>query len=47
MHSPSDTENRIFEEGALGSVPGGGGLSTYRELASLASDMGQPELIYR
>ena len=31
----------------MGSAPGGGGLSTYRELAALATDMGQPELIYR
>ncbi|GBF95386.1 hypothetical protein Rsub_07814 [Raphidocelis subcapitata] len=40
-------DTKLFEEGTLGSVPGGGGLSTYRELASLASDLGQPELIYR
>ncbi|KIY98024.1 proteasome component ECM29 [Monoraphidium neglectum] len=40
-------DTKIFEEGALGSAPGGGGLSTYKELASLASDMGQPELIYK
>ncbi|KAG2487332.1 hypothetical protein HYH03_014048 [Edaphochlamys debaryana] len=58
-------DTQIFEEGALGSAPGGGsggaggssssstsagsggGLSTYKELCALATDLGQPDLIYR
>ena len=42
----ADTE--LFDKGTLGSAPGDGGqLSTYKELCSLASDMNQPELVYR
>ena len=37
----------MFEEGSLGEAPGGGSISTYRELCSLATDMGQPDLVYR
>ncbi len=44
---PLSSDSRLFEEGALGKAPGGGGLATYQELCSLANDMGQPELIYR
>ncbi|RZF49156.1 hypothetical protein LSTR_LSTR008442 [Laodelphax striatellus] len=40
-----DTE--IFEKGALGTTPTGENLSTYRELCSLASDLNQPDLIYK
>lgn len=40
-------ETQVFEEGALGEAPGGGSLSTYRELCSLATEMGQPDLVYR
>ncbi|KAF6252864.1 armadillo-type protein [Scenedesmus sp. NREL 46B-D3] len=40
-------DTKIFEEGQLGNTPGGGGLTTYRELCSLANDLGQPDLIYR
>ncbi len=29
------------------SVPGGAGLSTYQELCSLATDLGQPDLVYK
>ena len=28
-------------------LTGGAGLTTYRELCSLANEMGQPDLIYR
>lgn len=50
---------QVFEEGALGRAPpssstGTGGsssegsnLSTYKELCSLATDLGQPDLIYK
>lgn len=32
----------------MGQAPGGGGqLSTYRELCSLASDLNQPDLVYK
>ncbi|XP_038067101.1 proteasome adapter and scaffold protein ECM29-like [Patiria miniata] len=40
-------ETKVFAEGSLGSNPGGGALSTYKELCSLASDMNQPDLIYK
>ncbi|XP_078435505.1 ARM repeat superfamily protein isoform X2 [Wolffia australiana] len=40
-----DTE--IFQEGTLGEGPGGGKLSTYKELCNLANEMGQPDLIYK
>ncbi|KAG1660153.1 hypothetical protein FOA52_007810 [Chlamydomonas sp. UWO 241] len=51
-----DTE--VFEAGVLGTGPpqgsakggasgDGGNLSTYRELCSLATDLGQPDLIYK
>jgi hypothetical protein len=44
--TPGDT--KIFEEGALGTTPGGGGgLTTYKELCSLATDIGQPDLVYK
>lgn len=42
------TENtKVFEEGQLGVSPSGGNLSTYKELCSLASDLNQPDLIYK
>ena len=52
-------EARLFEEGALGSAPStdvkakkgdggsGGAVGTYRELCAMATDLGQPELVYR
>merc|ERR1719244_229958 len=40
-------ESKVFEEGELGSNPSGGNLSTYKELCSLATDMGQPDLVYK
>ncbi|XP_030852041.1 proteasome adapter and scaffold protein ECM29-like [Strongylocentrotus purpuratus] len=40
-------DTKVFEEGALGNNPDGGGMSTYRELCSLASDLNQPDLIYK
>ncbi|XP_053602483.1 proteasome adapter and scaffold protein ECM29 isoform X2 [Plodia interpunctella] len=41
----SDTQ--LFEEGQLGTAPTGGNLSTYKELCSLASDLNQPDLLYK
>lgn len=40
-------DTRLFEEGTLGSAPSGGGLTTYRELCSLATDLNQPDLMYK
>jgi len=47
-------DTKVFQEGELGKVPttnsGSGansGLSTYKELCSLATDMGQPDLVYK
>ena len=47
----------MFEEGTLGTAPPSGAsgkdsadssnLSTYKELCSLATDLGQPDLIYK
>lgn len=37
----------MFQEGAVGESPSGGKLSTYKELCSLANEMGQPDLIYK
>ena len=42
-------DTTVFQEGEMAKVPssaGGGNLSTYKELCSLASDMGQPDLVY-
>ncbi|XP_012265500.2 proteasome adapter and scaffold protein ECM29 [Athalia rosae] len=41
------SDTKLFEEGLLGKSPTGGNLSTYREICSLASDLNQPELVYR
>ncbi|XP_064200970.1 proteasome adapter and scaffold protein ECM29 [Anguilla rostrata] len=40
-----DTE--VFQGGSLGKAPDGQGLSTYKELCSLASDLNQPDLVYK
>ncbi|CAI8054228.1 Proteasome adapter and scaffold protein ECM29 [Geodia barretti] len=40
-----DTE--VFKQGELGKAPEGKGLSTYKELCSLASDLNKPDLIYK
>ncbi|KAF9434869.1 hypothetical protein BGZ76_007269 [Entomortierella beljakovae] len=40
-----DTE--IFDSNALGQTPDGSSLSTYQSILSLASDMNQPELVYK
>lgn len=41
------SDTKLFEEGQLGISPTGGNLSTYKELCSLASDLNQPDLIYK
>ncbi|XP_051993811.1 proteasome adapter and scaffold protein ECM29-like [Xyrauchen texanus] len=40
-----DTE--VFQGESLGKAPDGHGLSTYKELCSLASDLNQPDLVYK
>ena len=40
-------DTKVFEEGELGKNPTGGNMSTYKELCSLATDMGQPDLVYK
>ncbi|KAI9262019.1 proteasome stabiliser-domain-containing protein [Sporodiniella umbellata] len=37
----------LFEEGALGATPDGNSITTYKELCSLASELNQPDLIYK
>nr|CAB3490849.1 unnamed protein product [Digitaria exilis] len=40
-------DSEVFQDGAIGNNPTGGKLSTYKELCSLANEMGQPDLIYK
>ncbi|KAK3264270.1 hypothetical protein CYMTET_26979, partial [Cymbomonas tetramitiformis] len=40
-------DTQVFEEGAIGEDKDGKSLSTYQELCSLATEMGQPDLVYR
>lgn len=37
----------VFQGSGLGKTPDGRGLSTYQELCSLASDLNQPDLVYK
>ncbi|CAP35853.1 Protein CBG18387 [Caenorhabditis briggsae] len=40
-------ETQLFAAGQLGSTPTGGKLTTYQELLTLASDLNQPDLVYK
>ncbi|KAL6762246.1 proteasome stabiliser-domain-containing protein [Haematococcus lacustris] len=40
-------DTKVFEEGSIGTAPGGDALSTYQELCSLATELGQPDLVYK
>ncbi|KAJ3684358.1 hypothetical protein LUZ61_013522 [Rhynchospora tenuis] len=40
-------DSEVFQEGSIGKDLSGGKLSTYKELCSLANEMGQPDLIYK
>lgn len=40
-------DSEIFAPGAVGTTPTGDKLTTYRELVTLASEMNQPDLIYK
>lgn len=42
-----DSDDKVFEPGTLGTTKDGAGLSTYKELCSIASDMNKPDLIYK
>jgi proteasome component ECM29 len=48
IQAQSVTDNTVlFEEGALGATPDGNSITTYKELCSLASELNQPDLIYK
>lgn len=40
-------ETTLFGENVLGTSPDGGSLTTYQSILSLASDMNQPDMVYR
>lgn len=41
------SDDPVFEEGVLGHTKDGGKLTTYKELCSLATQLNQPDLIYK
>jgi proteasome component ECM29 len=48
IQAQSVTDNTVlFEQGALGESPDGNSITTYKELCSLASELNQPDLIYK
>ena len=42
-----DENEEIFKQEQIGKTPDGANITTYKELCSLASDLNQPDLIYR
>ena len=42
-----DQDTKIFGDKEMGRTPTGENLTTYRELCSLASDLNQPDLVYK
>ncbi|KAJ3299319.1 hypothetical protein HK104_009344 [Borealophlyctis nickersoniae] len=40
-------DTQLFADNALGAAPDGGSITTYQSILSLASDMNQPDLVYR
>ncbi|CEF59535.1 Proteasome-associated protein ECM29 homolog [Strongyloides ratti] len=42
-----EDDEPIFENNALGKTPDGSNLTTYKEICSLATDMNQPDLVYK
>nr|XP_033335253.1 proteasome adapter and scaffold protein ECM29 [Megalopta genalis] len=40
------SDTKLFEEGQLGTTPTSGGLSTYKEICSLATELQKPDLVY-
>ncbi|KAI9480308.1 MAG: proteasome stabiliser-domain-containing protein [Benjaminiella poitrasii] len=48
IQAQSVTDNTVlFDEGVLGETPDGNSITTYKELCSLASELNQPDLIYK
>ncbi|KAI7869867.1 proteasome stabiliser-domain-containing protein [Spinellus fusiger] len=48
IQAQSVTDNTVlFDEGSLGTTPEGSSIITYKELCSLASELNQPDLIYK
>ncbi|XP_053711143.1 proteasome adapter and scaffold protein ECM29-like [Synchiropus splendidus] len=45
-HAVSE-DTQVFQGEGIGKTPDGHGLSTYKELCSLASDLNQPDLVYK
>ncbi|KAM3717041.1 Proteasome adapter and scaffold protein [Dirofilaria immitis] len=44
---PVSPDTRLFGKGELGNTPSGENLTTYQELCNLATDLNQPDLIYK
>lgn len=44
---PVTGDTKIFDDKEIGRTPTGENLSTYRELCSLATDLNQPDLVYK
>ncbi|CAI2172736.1 418_t:CDS:10 [Funneliformis geosporum] len=42
-----DQDTQLFDSNTLGQTPDGSAISTYQSILSLASDMNQPELVYK
>ncbi|CAG8534937.1 9628_t:CDS:10 [Funneliformis mosseae] len=42
-----DQDTQLFDSNTLGQAPDGSAISTYQSILSLASDMNQPELVYK
>ncbi|BFY99626.1 hypothetical protein BsWGS_02666 [Bradybaena similaris] len=42
-----NADTTVFQSGSLGKAPDGGELSTYKELCAIATDLNQPDLIYK
>ncbi|TPX72617.1 hypothetical protein CcCBS67573_g05715 [Chytriomyces confervae] len=40
-------DTTLFQEGSLGQTPDGSNLTTYQSILSLASDLNQPDLVYK
>ncbi len=42
-----DRDTQLFDSNTLGQTPDGSAISTYQSILSLASDMNQPDLVYK
>ncbi|GAB1605474.1 proteasome adapter and scaffold protein ECM29-like [Argonauta hians] len=40
-------ETQVFSSGSMGKTPEGGSITTYKELCNIATDLNQPDLIYK